>query len=343
MANDSAASVGAGGLRLKREERISMEKERLVIGERKVTVDYDFLNESDKDITTEVAFPVPPYANEPENTGGPREFRDFRVWAGQFPVVYQTEVKALKNGNDYTNILREMGVDIESFGLYLNTHVGVSAVDQIDQLSEADKRKLADLGLTDSNGWADWQVSKTYHWTMTFPAHKLLHVRHEYTPAWGWSDTMLHDLDPEARKRDAQTARKRGDGISDDDTADASWRSTYIDNACVDESLRKKVTNDLAVPAEGGRRAPDDANFVFEWVDYILTTANNWKGPIKDFELVVDRPAAEPAKSKWYVSFCWDGPVDRSSPEHFVARATNFVPKKELHVAFLRVDLPKSN
>jgi hypothetical protein len=37
-----------------------MEKERLTIGESKVTVEYEFLNDTDKNITTEVAFPIPP-------------------------------------------------------------------------------------------------------------------------------------------------------------------------------------------------------------------------------------------------------------------------------------------
>jgi len=73
------------------------------------------------------------------------------------------------------------------------------------------------------------------------------------------------------------------------------------------------------------------------WVDYILTTANTWKGPIKSFELVVERPKPEQSshQSQTYVSFCWDGPVERRDADHFVARAVNFVPSKELHVMFL--------
>ena len=62
--NDAAASTAAGGIQLRREARISMEKERLFISEKKITVEYEFLNETDQDITTEVAFPVPPYDND---------------------------------------------------------------------------------------------------------------------------------------------------------------------------------------------------------------------------------------------------------------------------------------
>jgi hypothetical protein len=42
------------------EARISMEKERLTISAAKVTVEYELLNESSRDIATELAFPVAP-------------------------------------------------------------------------------------------------------------------------------------------------------------------------------------------------------------------------------------------------------------------------------------------
>ena len=40
--NDGAASTAASGIQLKKEARISMEKERLFISEKKITVDYEF-------------------------------------------------------------------------------------------------------------------------------------------------------------------------------------------------------------------------------------------------------------------------------------------------------------
>ena len=77
------------------------------------------------------------------------------------------------------------------------------------------------------------------------------------------------------------------------------------------------------------------------WVDYILTTANNWKTPIKDFELLVERPKGETKRRSrfdtWYVSFCWDGDVSEIDSDHFLARKVNFVPKRELRVFFFGV------
>jgi hypothetical protein len=41
FANDGAASVAAGGIQLRKEARISMERERLSISVRKVIVEYE--------------------------------------------------------------------------------------------------------------------------------------------------------------------------------------------------------------------------------------------------------------------------------------------------------------
>ena len=46
LGNDSAASTAVGGIQLRREQDISMEKERLTISETKVTVEYEFLNQT---------------------------------------------------------------------------------------------------------------------------------------------------------------------------------------------------------------------------------------------------------------------------------------------------------
>jgi len=68
-----------------------------------------------------------------------------------------------------------------------------------------------------------------------------------------------------------------------------------------------------------------------EWVKYILTTANTWKTPIRDFELIVERPARQ------FVSFCWEGNVEKLSNTRFRATAHDFVPNQELLVYFFSV------
>ena len=68
-----------------------MDKERLTISETKVTVEYEFLNETDQDITTEVAFPVPPYDLDWVSASFPKSVQDFRLWVEGKESKYQTE------------------------------------------------------------------------------------------------------------------------------------------------------------------------------------------------------------------------------------------------------------
>jgi hypothetical protein len=125
----SAEATPVGGIRLKREARISMEKERLTIGRDRVTVEYEFLNTTNQDITVEIAFPIPPfgwaYLLSPSVHG---DLEGWHVWVEGKELKYQTEVKAsaerapdlpgLPDSVDQAPLLRRMSIDIESFGQF---------------------------------------------------------------------------------------------------------------------------------------------------------------------------------------------------------------------------------
>jgi hypothetical protein len=300
--NDGAASTAAGGIQLKREARISMEKERLFISEKKITVEYEFLNETDRDITTEVAFPVPPY-DQMFLDSNTRLVDNFRVWIEGHEIKYQSEVKAMLGNVDYSTRLRQLGVDIVSLGHFDDVSPGESFSRDFGKLSKQQQNELRRIGLFNEY-FPLWTVVMTHHWQQTFPAHRILHVRHEYTPVIGEEVTVLDDL------INKKPVTRHG-------VTFAQW--------CIDAPLRNALTTSM--------RKTDSTSFV-KWVDYILTTANTWKKPIKRFELVVERPRPDVDAKDYYVSFCWDGQVLQPDPDHFVARATNFIPKKELSVAF---------
>ena len=65
-------------------------------------------------------------------------------------------------------------------------------------------------------------------------------------------------------------------------------------------------------------------------VSYILTTGANWRAPIGDFRLVVDKGEAENL-----VSFCGSG-VRKISPTRFEMRRADWRPDKDLHVLIVR-------
>jgi len=312
--NDSAASVGVGGIQLKRDARISMEKERLTINREKVAVEYEFLNGTDEDITTEIAFPVPPYDKHFLDASLPKGLDDFRVWVDGREMKYQTDVKAMVNGVDYSGLLRKLGVDVASLGHFdFKKGRADPYSPDVEKLSQSQRDELKRLGLIRSdNAFMGWTVIKTYHWTQTFQAHKILHVRHEYAPIVGFELLFPEDV----QERTSQFV-------------------AAIHGSCIDDTLQKILT------ANSRKEQKEDVSFIRNtWVDYILTTANTWKTPIKDFELIVERPKPKSGifgASQWFVSFCWDGPVKRLDADHFLAHSVNFVPKRELHVAFFGV------
>lgn len=302
-----------------------MEKERLTIREEKITVEFEFRNESDSDITTEVAFPVPAYEALGTNCGVISDFADFKVWINAKELKYEIEDRAILRDVDYTDLLHAYGLQISTFANYFDPEgCGEPSKDyQVAHLSGERKAHLAQLGLIDKDNFPLWKVKRLYHWTQVFPAKKMVFVRHEYTPVEGYQFYSPQDLQPEALRQ----ALREQDGFVG---------SPYL-NACMEPSL----INHLTKVARVGSSAESGGGLLVstKWIDYILTSANTWKTPIKDFELIVERPVSKDS-SKWFVSLCWDGPITRIDENHFSAKAQNFVPKRELTILFL-ANLPE--
>lgn len=62
---------------------------------------------------------------------------------------------------------------------------------------------------------------------------------------------------------------------------------------------------------------------------YILTTGANWAGPIRDFQLVIEKSPYE------RVSLCWpESELKKVSPVRFEARIADFTPQRDLAVLF---------
>jgi hypothetical protein len=315
-ADDGAASIAAGGVVLmKREPRIVMAKEVLSISPRRVLVDYDFRNDSDEDITTEVAFPIPAYTLDADSFATPKlqGFDDFKLWIAGQPVKFTTETRAFVGKRDITALLLSLKVDPGSMGHFNWPANGAETFRDIDRLTENQKKRLlsakAIAQLTDNQPL--WRIEKKYHWTQTFPARAVVHIRHQYTPVLGNSNAV---------------------GGSYVDTGKPGGPDEELPTVCPTDELRRTLSND----------SKQHGHVVsIAYVDFILTTANTWRRPIEDFTLLVDRPPLSrdpnhPTTPINFVSFCWNGPVTKVDANHFSAHTTNFIPTKELRIGFLQ-------
>jgi hypothetical protein len=309
-ADDGAASIAAGGaVVMKREPRITMAKEVLQISTKKVIVDYDFRNDSNEDITSEVAFPIPDYDNDLDRSGRVAAFDDFQLAIDGKPAKFEVEFRAFLKSTEYTQLLNGLHVDIASFA-----HAGRDDhYPDIEKLATAQKKQLVDAGLIDSDdGEMLWSVKKKYYWSQTFPAHKTVHIRHEYSPIVGSMNSISYGMGPNPGKYEAEE----------------------IKSFCIDGRLHT-----ILQPIANGEA--NDKNVFYNYVDFILTTANTWKTPIEDFTLIIERPRWKNWRGESdtvYVSFCWDGPVTRIDADHFSSHMLNLIPNKELRIGFFGVE-----
>jgi len=303
-ANDSVAVTAAGGLELRQSRDIDMVSEDLYVSTLEVRVRYVFRNRSRRAVTTIVAFPMPDrdLATEEGEIAWPSEFRT-RV-AGR-AVAMRVERRATLAGVDHTAVLTGLGLPI------VGRDSDPAMYAALDALPRAAQDRLAALGLADfagepgtsrRNGRALWTVKETWYWEQSFPAGRNLVVEHRYRPGAG--GTVVTAL------------AHQGQRASDDGRA-------QIALYCIDDRLLG------AVDRIAGRAGTQYPSISETWLRYVLTTGANWRSPIGDFRLVVDKGRPENL-----VSFCGQG-VRRIGPTRFEMRRRNWRPTRDLDVLIL--------
>lgn len=309
LANDSSAELAAGGLTFVKNPHIEMRSETLYLSLKKVRIRYVFFNNSDKDIVSVVAFPLPdiesyhytkPFSifpvDDPMNPFG------FETRVNQQKVLMSIDQKAFAKGVDQTALLKKYHVSL--FPEYSKVRDQLNAIPQtawpeleklgVIWIEEADYGK----GMT-KNAEPGWTFKSTYYWQQRFPAKKELIIEHEYHPVIGYTPVT---------------------SIEASFTIHENWYQGYIDKYCVDKALQKTIAAKIT-----NRVAPYSDNRL----SYILTTGANWAGPIKQFDLIIDKGHVDNL-----VSFCGEG-VKKISPTQFAMHKTDFTPTKNLDVLFL--------
>ncbi len=311
--NDSTAELAAGGLVLTKSPAIEMRSEDLFISARQVRVHYKFANTSTADVTVTVAFPMPDITTEGVDdtisipTQDPQNILGFSTLVDGKPVAAQVEQKAIKDGVDQTAYLKSLGVP-------LAPHLA-STNKLLDRLPQATRDALVakHLAIIDEYGFdankpmekhweATWTLKTTYFWRQSFPAGRVIDVQHRYTPSVGES---------------AGTEWGSPDFVKQPEYA--SRRAHY----CVDDGFLASVRKTIK-PGE------DYAPLTEQRIEYILSSGANWKAPIGDFRMVVDK--GDPAN---IVSFCATG-VRKISPTQFEVRHSTFTPTGDVSILILR-------
>lgn len=300
-ANDSEAEIAIGGLTLKRSEAITMESEDLYLSRDRIRVTYRFRNTSDAPIETLVAFPlpeIPPAQEDISGYWGDVAELKFRTLVDGHPVALDSVEQAIFKDQDVSARLKALGVPLNRFSQKFN-HA-------INALAKTDRDKLVADGLLRDDGFGDqrywaalWALRTSVTRRQIFPPQAAAIVEHEYVPRAGGS--VGGGLDPSQRKSDdfAQTRRKY----------------------CIDDDFLASFDRKLKTSKKREGLAYSEV-----WLGYVLKTGANWKGPIHDFRLVVDK-----GRKDSLVSFCAEG-VKKISPTQFESRRRDFTPIGDLNV-----------
>ena len=178
-ANDTSASLNAGGLVFEKSAAILMKSEVLSISPGAVEVDYVFANPTAADVTTVLAFPLPELkladmAHSPSSVPfrGKQNYLGFKTWVNGKEIALKSDVHAvLEDGRDIAGDLQKLGVNIFT---------------EQQKYAPEQQASLLKLGALVDGGYNDifpvWVAKTSFYWTQTFPAGKELRIKHRYSP-----------------------------------------------------------------------------------------------------------------------------------------------------------------
>jgi Domain of unknown function (DUF4424) len=309
-ANDSTAEMALGGLAFTKSDAILMDSEDLYISRDRVRVKYRFTNTMASPIHTLVAFPlpdIPPGTDIDEADeailGDPVSTLKFKTTVDGQPFALQVIEQAFFKRQDVSVRLSALDIPLNRFTEGFNA--------AINRLPKTDRDRLMadglirEEGVSDHQIWAGlWALRRTLTRHQTFPAHRTVTVEHEYVPMAGGS--VGGGLNPQFR--------------------------TQADSAAYFTEKRRKycIDDDWLVSFDKKLSSQKEGEYYSEiWLGYVLKTGANWKGPIGDFHLIVDK-----GKPDSLVSFCAEG-VKKISPTQFEARRANFTPTDDLDILII--------
>ena len=304
-ANDTLVTLSAGGLVPAKSSTVLMESESLRISLHRVTVDYIFRNTSNEDVDAVVAFPLPELDGATLEVSpielpskDPTNFISFKLTVDGKPVLPKVEIHAFKKDQDITEKLKSLGLPVSVLDPHLKAAIQKIPSIERSQLEKQEwivNEDLDTTGKNDQSFWPWWQTRIQFYWTQHFPANGSVHISHTYVPIVGGS-------------------------YIDDDGSSIAER--YCGTATLQQikALKSKVASQ------------QEPGLALWWrsLQYILTTANNWSGPIKHFHLKIDSDTPNDILLTCMPS------IKQISPTRYELDASDFRPDRNLAIVILQ-------
>jgi hypothetical protein len=349
LANDSSATISSTGVVYTPNFQVVLHRERLQIKLDQIRVDYTFFNPSSQDVTLDVAFPLPPTPHRGGYTVSAWDetflvydyysiisgiksknfspfltlfqqlnqsipFSNFRHFENGKQKNFEWKVVAWdEQHQDITNTLLDHKIPLSA--LYLEGFEDIGGLAAQPQI----KKELQELNLLQPDGQhVRFQSQIIYFWKTRFPAQKMISTYHHYRPCVG-------------RFLVGNSTNGRLDGIK-------STRPPHYFRNYEQDSDPRERTNLLRCLDQIDAQYPDKNRVYLDAyeLEYILTTAKNWKGPIRKFRLEIWIPP------KHFVLISGIKGFKRIS-DKLVFSARNWVPKNDLKILFIQKPLAQKN
>lgn len=297
-ANDTEYGDVNGTIRLMKQNHVSMVKERLIISQQRINVDYIFANHGKQDITIPIAFPMPP-AQPSYYSGGPG-ITNFKLSVNGKPQKTQSRwiaVLADRQGKvfrDVTRQLAEQGWTIARLREVLESDDSFGRQEDMPVLAkEWFKNK-------DDNNYFHLTVQQLFVWQQTFPSGKEVIIHHAYTPSvTGGIQREVADVEE------------------------------VLGKSCQTKNNRNHLNQMRHLLKERGQLPQ------FEWsiISYILTSGANWKdGIIDDFTLRIHKRTANDV-----AVVCFNHPLQPIDSLTLEFKQKNFKPEQNLDVTYYSI------
>ena len=152
-ANDTLATLGAGGLVPLKSSTIVMESEKLHITLHRVTVDYVFHNITSQDVDAIVAFPLPELDGAALEVSpielpskDPTNFMSFKLTVGGAAVSPKVEIRAFKKEEQITEQLKSFGLPVSVLDPHMKAAIAKLPKPQSIGSSTKDLRRISKPG-----------------------------------------------------------------------------------------------------------------------------------------------------------------------------------------------------
>ena len=301
FSNDTAGVIlPTGGVVFEKQDGIKMQTEALYIRPGQIEVNYLFENTTDKDITTQIFFPLPDMPAVEEYLDDEAHDFKFKLWVNGKPKTYQTHWAVKQNDTDITKDIsilfyrpeevitdQELDRRIQTLPDETRQKLQGKKIIEWGWTLDRDKGEIQTWKTPDN---AAWQKQISYSWQQTFPAKQTIVIHHRYTP----TDLSSNTGEPYSK--------------------------------CLDKHSEQydKFMHELP---------PGDTDFRFnnhlhaqKYLEYILTTANNWQGPIENFNLLVESPLKSVG--------CFDGEAFYGE-KYYAINRQNYTPEWDMSVDFV--------